>query len=60
MTATARPPLDGGSALVTGASSGIGRELAIQLAARVETLVLLARRAERLGQLRVDLVRDFP
>lgn len=60
MTATARPPLDGGSALVTGASSGIGRELAIQLAARVKTLVLLARRAERLGQLRVDLAARFP
>ena len=31
---TVRPPVDGGTVLVTGASSGIGREFAAQLAAR--------------------------
>src|SRR5580700_3652404 len=56
MRTTARPPLDGGTALVTGASSGIGRELAIQVAARVGTLILLARRTDRLQQLRAELV----
>jgi NAD(P)-dependent dehydrogenase (short-subunit alcohol dehydrogenase family) len=39
----ARPPIDGGTVLVTGASAGIGRELAVQLAPRARSLVLLAR-----------------
>ena len=60
MTATVRPPVDGGTALVTGASAGIGRELAVQLAARAGTLVLLARRAERLEELRADLLAQHP
>jgi short-subunit dehydrogenase len=49
-------PIDGGTVLVTGASSGIGRELALQLAARAKTLVLLARRAGLLEVLRSELV----
>jgi short-subunit dehydrogenase len=60
MTTIARPPLDGGTALVTGASSGIGRELALQLAARAKTLVLAARRTERLEQLRAGLATEHP
>lgn len=56
----ARPPLDRGTALVTGASSGIGRELAVQLASRVSTLVILARRADRLQQLQSDLEARHP
>jgi short-subunit dehydrogenase len=50
-----RPPIDGAVALVTGASSGIGREFAIQLAPRVKTLVLVARRVERLEALKTEL-----
>jgi short-subunit dehydrogenase len=52
----ARPPIDGGTVLVTGASAGIGRELAMQLAPRARTLVLLARRAGRLEELRASLL----
>jgi short-subunit dehydrogenase len=49
------PPIDGGTVLVTGASAGIGREFAVQLARRCGTLVLLARRAELLDELGHEL-----
>jgi uncharacterized protein len=50
-----RPPIDSGTVLITGASSGIGREMARQLARRARTLVLVARRAERLDELSEEL-----
>ena len=52
--------MDGGTVLVTGASAGIGRELAVQLAARARTLVLPARRAGRLGEVRAGLLARHP
>ena len=47
--------IDGCSALITGASAGIGREFARQLATRARTLVLVARREQRLHELRDEL-----
>src|SRR6266568_2084922 len=48
------------SALIMGASSGIGREFARQLAKRARTIVLLARRSERLADLRDELLNRNP
>ncbi len=47
-------------ALITGASAGIGRECARQLAPDAELLVLVARRVERLEELRDELRRAYP
>ena len=55
-----RPPIDSGTVLITGASSGIGREIARQLARRARTLVLVARREERLEALRDELHASNP
>lgn len=41
--------------LITGASSGLGEEFARQLAARCETMVLVARRGDRLAALASEL-----
>jgi len=47
--------IDGCTALVTGASAGIGREFAQQLAGRARALILVARREVRLNELRNEL-----
>ena len=41
--------------LITGASSGIGRELAYEFAKRGYELVLVARRFERLEEIKKDI-----
>jgi uncharacterized protein len=52
--------VEGSSALITGASAGIGREFARQLADRASSLVLVARRRERLEELRDELTKQNP
>ncbi len=47
-------------ALVTGASSGLGEEFALQLAPRVKHLVLVARRAPLLEDLALRIRQTFP
>ncbi len=46
--------------MITGASSGIGLELARQLAGSARALVLVARREDRLNKLRDELVEQNP
>jgi short-subunit dehydrogenase len=52
--------LDGCNALITGASAGIGREFAHQLARRAKSLTLIARREQRLNELRDQLKQHYP
>src|SRR5438128_11577023 len=52
--------LDNCNALITGASAGIGREFARQLANRARSIVLVARRSERLSDLRDELLNRNP
>jgi len=52
--------LKGCSVLITGASAGIGREFARQLTGRAGSLVLVARRRERLEELRNELTTRDP
>jgi short-subunit dehydrogenase len=52
--------LDSCNALITGASAGIGREFARQLADRARSIVLVARRSERLADLRDELLNRNP
>jgi short-subunit dehydrogenase len=50
----------GGTAVVTGAGSGIGEALAHGLAGRGSHLVLVDQHADRLGRVRADLAREHP
>jgi short-subunit dehydrogenase len=52
--------LDGCNALITGASAGIGCEFAHQLAGRAKSLTLIARREQRLSELRDHLKQHYP
>jgi len=58
--ATSRPPINGGTVLITGASSGIGLELARELAPKARSLVVVARRAGRLEGLKDELAARHP
>jgi short-subunit dehydrogenase len=46
--------------LITGASSGLGRGMALEFAARGRNLALCARRLSRLEELRAEIGRRFP
>ena len=50
----------GRNALITGASAGIGQEFARQLAGRAQSLILVARREQRLNELRDELTQQHP
>jgi uncharacterized protein len=52
--------LDGCNALITGASAGIGREFARQLTGRARSMILVARREEKLAELRDELRQQHP
>jgi short-subunit dehydrogenase len=52
--------LNGCCALITGASAGIGYEFARQLTGRAGALVLVARRLDRLEELRDELTKKNP
>jgi uncharacterized protein len=52
--------LDNCNALITGASAGIGREFARQLAGGASSLILVARREEKLVELRDELRLQHP
>ena len=48
------------TALITGASAGIGLELTRALAPKLDSLIVVARRVERLEQLAAELQSPFP
>lgn len=56
MRRTAAIPLEGRRVLITGASSGIGRAAALQVAAAGGVPLLVARNVEKLEELRAEIV----
>src|SRR5438445_8338145 len=52
--------VDGCHALITGASAGIGRQFARQLAGRARSMILVARREDSLVELADELQREHP
>jgi uncharacterized protein len=52
--------IDNCNVLITGASAGIGHEFARQFASRAQSLILVARREERLSDLRDELTGNHP
>jgi short-subunit dehydrogenase len=52
--------VEGTTVLITGASAGIGREFARQLAGRARAIILVARRGQRLEELRAELMAVDP
>lgn len=52
--------LNGCRAVITGASSGLGAEFAVQLAGRAQALLLVARRAEALAEVRAACLARNP
>ncbi len=50
-----KPSLQGKTALVTGASSGLGRDFARELARRGCALILVARRSDRLREVQMEI-----
>ncbi len=52
--------IEGSTALITGASAGLGQEFARQLAGRAGSLILVARREDRLKELRDELTKRDP
>jgi 3-hydroxy acid dehydrogenase/malonic semialdehyde reductase len=48
------------TALITGASSGIGKAMVMSLAAKGLDLILIARRAEKLTELKTEIKTTFP
>lgn len=55
-----RPPIKDGNILLTGASSGIGRAMAYELASEAKSIVLVARRKSRLEELKEALLAKHP
>lgn len=52
--------MTGATALITGASAGLGVEFARQLATRAKCLILVARRVDALSSVRDRLVKEWP
>jgi len=52
--------LDGSTVLLTGASSGIGRQMALQLATRIKAIAIVARRRDKLDELAAQLKQLNP